>query len=87
MARGFESKSVESQQEEAQRTRTLKPALSPEERARLEQRQAIELALAAKRRELEAATSDAHRAYLTRAIADLSNQIQTLLAPVDPPPS
>jgi len=49
MARGFESKSVESQQEEAQRARTLKPALTPEERARMQQRQAIELALAVER--------------------------------------
>lgn len=72
MARGFESKSVESQQEEAQRTRTLKPALSPAERARREQREAIELALAAKRRELDAATNEAHRAYLQRAINDLT---------------
>ena len=34
MARGFESKSVESQQEEAQRAKTLRPALSAEEQAR-----------------------------------------------------
>ena len=72
MARGFESKSVESQQEEAQRKRELKPALTPEERVRLEQKQAIELALAAKRVELERATSAAHRAYLQRAIQDLT---------------
>lgn len=72
MARGFESKSVESQQEEAQARRPLKPALSPEERARLERRQATELALAAKRAELANATGDAHRAYLTRVINDLT---------------
>jgi hypothetical protein len=50
----------------------VKPALSAEERARREQRQAIELALAAKRSELALATSDAHRAYLTRAINALT---------------
>ena len=72
MARGWESKNIESQQEEALSAREVKPALSPEERARLEQRQAIELALAAKRSELAHATSDAHRAYLTRAINDLT---------------
>ena len=33
MARGFESKSVESQQEESQRAKTLRPALSAEEQA------------------------------------------------------
>jgi hypothetical protein len=72
MARGFESKSVESQQEEAQRKRELKPALTPEERAHMQRTQEIELALAAKRKELERATSDAHRAYLQRAIDDLT---------------
>ena len=78
MARGFESKSVESQQEEAQRKRELKPALTPDERARLEQKQAIELALAAKRAELERATSDAHRAYLTRVIKELSASLDQI---------
>lgn len=72
MARGWESKNIESQQEEAQAARRMKPALSAEEQARLQQRQAIELALAAKRRELDAATGDAHRAYLKRAIDDLT---------------
>lgn len=72
MARGWESKNIESQQEEALAPREVKPALTAEERARLEQRQAIELALAAKRSELANATSDAHRAYLTRAINDLT---------------
>ena len=72
MARGWESKNIESQQEEAQTKRETKPALSPEERARVEKRQATELALAAKRTELASATSPAHRAYLTRVINDLT---------------
>lgn len=72
MARGWESKGVESQQEEAQAARALKPAISPEERARLERRQVTELALAAKHAELATATTDAHRAYLTRAINALT---------------
>jgi hypothetical protein len=77
VARGFESKSVESQQEEAQRRRELKPALTPDERARLERRRAIELALAAKRAELDRATTDAHRAYLQRAINDLTASLDS----------
>jgi hypothetical protein len=77
VARGFESKSVESQQEEAQRRRELKPALTPDERARLERRRAIELALAAKRAELDRATTDAHRAYLRRAIKDLTASLDS----------
>ncbi|MEX2270953.1 MAG: hypothetical protein WD690_05755 [Vicinamibacterales bacterium] len=75
MARGWESKNIESQQDEAQSVRNVKPALSPEERRRIEQRQAWELALAAKRRELANATVDAHRAYLTRAIGDLERSL------------
>lgn len=75
MARGFESKSVESQQEEAQRKKELKPALTPEERARLEARRVIELALAAKQAELAKAKSEAHRAYLTRAISELTARL------------
>lgn len=77
MARGFESKSVEAQQEEAQRPRNERPALSAEERARVQHRQAIEMALAAKRGELANARSDAHRAYLKRAIADLESTLLT----------
>ena len=71
MARGWESKNIESQQEEALKPRDERPALSPEERERLQQQRATELALAAKRVELANARSDAHRAYLERAIADL----------------
>jgi len=72
MARGWESKNIEAQQEEAQQARDLGPALTSEERATLDRRRVIELALAAKREELSRATSDAHRAYLTRAIRDLT---------------
>lgn len=72
MARGWESKNVESQQEEAQAARALKPALTPEERARLDRRRITELALAAKRSELANAATEAHRAYLQRVINDLT---------------
>jgi hypothetical protein len=71
MARGWESKNIESQQEEALKPRDDRPALSSEERDTLQKHRAIELALAAKRVELANATSDAHRAYIKRAIADL----------------
>lgn len=77
MARGWESKNIEAQQEEAQKGRDLGPALTPEERATLDRRRVIELALAAKRDELTRATSDAHRAYLTRAIRDLESSLNS----------
>lgn len=78
MARGWESKNIESQQEEAAKARELKPALSADERALLEKRRVIELALAAKRVELAAARTDAHKAYLERAIRDLEANLATL---------
>ncbi|MDQ3171114.1 MAG: hypothetical protein M3Q55_13335 [Acidobacteriota bacterium] len=71
MARGWESKNIESQQEEALKPRDERPALTPDERDRLQKQRAIELALAAKRVELANAVSAGHRAYLERAIADL----------------
>ena len=43
MARGFESKSVESQQEEAARERVTKPTLTPEQRVLAERRASLEL--------------------------------------------
>ena len=77
MARGFESKSVESQQEEALKPRDERPALTPEERDRVQKHRAIELALAAKRVELANATSEAHRAYIQRAISDLEQTLNS----------
>ncbi len=75
MARGWESKNIESQQEEAEKGRELRPALSPDERERLDRRQGLELSLATKRAEFAAATSESHRAYLTRAIRDLETAL------------
>ena len=77
MARGWESKNIESQQEEALKPRDERPALTPEERERVQKRGAIELALAAKRVELANATSDAHRAYVARAIAELERALDS----------
>jgi hypothetical protein len=78
MARGWESKNIESQQEEAQSARERKPEISAEERARLDRERVIELALAAKRGELAGASGKAHRAYLSRAISDLEQTLTDL---------
>jgi hypothetical protein len=64
MARGFESKSVESQQEEAQRGRTIRPAMTEAEQAREAQRTSLELALAQTQSELRTACRPAHREML-----------------------
>jgi hypothetical protein len=75
MARGFESKDVEFQQAEAERTETLRPALTPEERDALARRRTTELALARAKSDLQAARTDAHRRMLAAAIAALEAQL------------
>jgi hypothetical protein len=78
MARGFESKSVESQQEEAQRGRTMRPALSAEERARQSRKAGLELALAQTQSEMLAACKPAHREMLKLRLEAIQAQIRDL---------
>jgi hypothetical protein len=75
MARGFESKDVEFQPAEAERTETLRPALTPEERDALARRRTTELALARAKSDLQSARTDAHRRMLAAAIAALEAQL------------
>lgn len=77
MARGWESKSIESQQEESVREseqRDAQPA-SPEERMRLERLASLELSRARTLDQLERATSAAHRAMLKRTLLALEREI------------
>jgi hypothetical protein len=78
MARGFESKSVESQQEEAQRAKSMKPALSAEEQARQSRRTGLELALAQTQAEITAACKPAHREMLKLKLEAIQAQIEGL---------
>ena len=78
MARGFESKSVESQQEEAQRARSMKPALSAEEQARHARRATLELALAQTQSEMTAACKAAHRDMLKLKLEAIQAQLRDL---------
>ncbi|MEY4092853.1 MAG: hypothetical protein RLZZ53_52 [Acidobacteriota bacterium] len=78
MARGFDSKSVESQQEEAQRVRTLKPALTDEEKARQARQGVLELALAQTQAEMTAACRPAHREMLKLRLDAIRAQIRDL---------
>jgi hypothetical protein len=78
MARGFESKMVEFQQEEAARGRTKNDAMSAEEKARLSQRRNLELARARAVADLSRATAPAHKKMLEQAIAALDEQLKTL---------
>jgi hypothetical protein len=78
MARGFESKSVESQQEEAQRVKTVRPPLSPEELARQSRKTGLELALAQTQSEMSAACRPAHRDMLKLKLEAIQAEIRDL---------
>lgn len=79
MARGFESKSVEAQQEEAARGRKpAGPSQTPEERARAERRHTLELSRIRAGSELGMAVAPAHRRMLEQAIAALDAQLAKL---------
>ena len=78
MARGFESKSVESQQEEAQRVKTVRPPLTTEEQARQSRKAGLELALAQTQSEMTAACRPAHREMLKLRLEAIQAQIRDL---------
>jgi hypothetical protein len=76
MARGWESKSVEAQQEARETAGARKaPALSPAELAHARHREALTLALARAERERALATQPAHRRMLDAAVAALRQQL------------
>jgi hypothetical protein len=79
MARGFESKQVEFQQEEAARGRTVKgPVLSESERRRVEQQRALQLSRKRAADDLSRANAPAHRLMLEQAIAALDAELAAL---------
>jgi hypothetical protein len=75
MARGFESKQVEFQQEEAARGRRLHPPMTEGERAAREKRTSLELARARAAADLTRATAPAHRRMLQEALAAIERQL------------
>lgn len=78
MARGFESKQVEAQQEAAA---TRRPAGPPVDRAhaqRAAERATLMLARTRALADLQRACAPAHRAMLEQAIADLDQRLGTL---------
>lgn len=79
MARGFDSKFVESQQDDAQARKTgARPELTPEERARVERRRSLEMAVARAQAELQAACHAAHRDMLRMKLEALQAELGTL---------
>jgi hypothetical protein len=78
MARGWESKSVEAQQEERSERKRLGLALSAHDLATHERRGTLELSRARALSDLNRATSPAHRQMLEAAIAELEQQLGAL---------
>ena len=71
MARGWESKAIEDQQQEAERRRE---AGGPRESSATDRRRTLELARAQTARQLALARTASQRTALERAIADLDAQ-------------
>ena len=78
MARGFDSKFIEAQQEEAARTHKTNPAMTPEQRENAARRTSLELARHKALADLGRATAAAHRRMLEQAIAALDEQLAGL---------
>ena len=78
MARGWESKSVEAQQDAAQAPRKSGPVVTREEAARQAQRATLMLARTRALADLQQACAPAHRAMLEQAIADLDRRLAAL---------
>ena len=79
MARGFESKMVEFNQEEAARAgQSTTEKLTPEQQAKLSKRITLELARKRAITDLSLATRFAHKAMLEQAIRALDEQLRDL---------
>jgi len=76
MARGFESKNVESQQDERARGKEVGPELSAAEAARVARRRTLELTRARALADLGAARSPQHREMLEAAVRALDEQLR-----------
>jgi hypothetical protein len=78
MARGWESKSVEQQQEE--RSETSKPVhepVSPDQQQRNRKREGMRLSRGRLIQELQAASNPRRRHMLEQSIAELDNQLSS----------
>ena len=78
MARGWESKSIEAQQEEAVRSRAPNRTTTPAELGNVERTRVLELARRRALEDLKRASIPAHRQMLEHAIAALDEQLAAL---------
>jgi hypothetical protein len=78
MARGWESKSVEQQQEEMSEQRnTVRAPVSPDEQQRHRKREGLLLSRKRLTQQLQAAGNSRHRQMLEQAIAELDRQLSS----------
>jgi hypothetical protein len=78
MARGWESKSVEQQQEEmAEQRKTLRAPIPAAEQERNRKREGLLLSREHLAHQLRAATNSRHREMLERSIAELDRQLSS----------
>lgn len=75
MARGWESKAVEAQQDEAGRAKAAAPPLSERERQRRQEAEGVRLALAEATAQLQAACRPVHRDMLRQRIDALEARL------------
>jgi hypothetical protein len=85
MARGWESKSVESQIEDAEARSQRGKALSPEEREIKRKREGLELSRRRVLQDLAATRSAVRRVSLEHALAFLDEEIGKLSPPIQDP--
>ena len=78
MARGWESKSVEAQQDEAARQSPARPPLTAEQRVNAERHRTLELSRARALDDLRRATAPQHRQMLEQALQAIDQQIAEL---------
>jgi hypothetical protein len=79
MARGWESKSVEQQQEEmSERRKSVRDPISPDQQQRNRKREGLLLSRGRLAQQLQAATSPRHRQMLEQAIAELDRQLASI---------
>ena len=78
VARGWESKSIESQQDEAGRKTSSGPNLTLEQRASLQHKAGLQLALAETQAQMGAACRPAHREMLKLRLDAIQAQLKDL---------
>ena len=76
MARGWESKSVEAQQAEANdKSANVRPAMSADEAARWREKESLRLARQRVLQQLQVSQNPRHRKLLEDALADLDEKL------------